>query len=713
MAAIRDGKHFRACNLCEAICGLEITVENGAITDLRGDPDDPFSRGHICPKGNALIDLHADPDRLKTPLRRTGERWEPIAWDAAYDLVAGRLKDVIARYGDDAVAIYLGNPNVHNSGTMLSSGGFLRALRTRNRFSATSVDQLPHHRAALEMFGHPLLITIPDVDRTDYFLIMGANPLVSNGSIMTAPDMRGRLKAIQARGGRVVVLDPCRTETAAVADEHAFIRPGADALFLLAAIDAIFEAGSADLGRLAAFTDGMDDLRAAARRFPAERVAQHTGIAAETIRRIAGEFASARHAVAYGRIGLSTQPFGGLCQWLVNTLNAITGNLDEPGGMMWTKPAFDLLQQAERGTAYAGRWTSRVRGLAEFDGEFPVATMADEMLTPGAGQVRALVTVAGNPVLSTPNGAKLDGALAQLDFIVCIDPAINETTRHADVILPPAVGLEVDHYDVIFHHFGVRNTARYNEAVFAIDPEQRYDWQIFEALRERFTGNTGKSPTERLELGLRFGPYRTSIDELRAHPHGIDFGPLEPCMPERLLTADGRIQLAPPAYLGDLARLEAELAVPAPDLVLIGRRQLRGNNSWMHNAPRLMRGPDRCTLMLSPSDALALGIAHGDMVEVRSRVGTVTVPADVTAALMPGVVSLPHGFGHTRAGTSQSIAADKPGASFNDLADELRLDELTGNAALSGIPVKVRLAASNGAPHATASTNGARIAVDA
>ena len=692
MAAIRDGKHFRACNLCEAICGLEITVENGAITDLRGDPDDPFSRGHICPKGNALIDLHADPDRLKTPLRRIGERWEPIGWDAAFDLVVGRLKGIVAEHGEDAVAIYLGNPNVHNSGTLLSSGGFLRALRTRNRFSATSVDQLPHHRAAVEMFGHPMLITIPDVDRTEYFLIMGANPLVSNGSIMTAPDIRGRLKAIQARGGRVVVLDPRRSETAAAADEHQFIRPGTDALFLLAMIDAIFETGRADLGRLVAFTDGISELRAAARRFSAEHVAQSTGIAAETIRRIAAEFASAERAVAYGRIGLSTQSFGGLCQWLVNALNAITGNLDEPGGMMWTKPAFDLLQQAERGAAHAGRWSSRVRGLPEFDGEFPVATMADEMLTPGPGQVRALVTSAGNPVLSTPNGAKLDVALAQLDFIVCIDPYLNETTRHADVILPPATGLEVDHYDVVFHHFGVRNTARYNEAVFAIGEEQRYDWQIFEALRERFTGSTGKSPAERLELGLRYGPYRTGIEELRAHPHGIDFGPLQPCLPERLLTADGRVRLAPPPYLSDLARLEASLAAPAPELVLIGRRQVRSNNSWMHNAPRLMRGPDRCTLMLNPDDAQARGIAHGEPVVVRSRVGAVTVPAEVTAALMPGVVSLPHGFGHGRSGTSQSVASDKPGASYNDLADELLLDELTGNAALCGIPVDVRAA---------------------
>jgi anaerobic selenocysteine-containing dehydrogenase len=692
MTAIRDGKHFRACNLCEAICGLEITVENGAITDLRGDPLDPLSHGHICPKGNALIDLHADPDRLKTPLRRRGENWVPIAWEAAFDLVVERLRDVVARHGDDAVAVYLGNPNVHNSGTLLSSGGFLRALRTRNRFSATSVDQLPHHRAAVEMFGHPFLIPIPDVDRTGYFLVLGANPLVSNGSIMTAPGMRARIKAVQARGGRVVVVDPRRTETAQVADEHHFIRPGADALFLLAVIDTIFESGGANLGRLKDFTDGVGELRAAAHAFAPSRVAARTGVAAETIRRIAREFAAAERAVAYGRVGLSTQSFGGLCQWLVNALNAITGNLDEPGGMMWPQPAYDLLAQAEAGAAHAGRWRSRVRGLAEFDGEFPVATMAEEMLTPGPGQIRALVTSAGNPVLSTPNGAQLDTALASLEFIVSIDPYLNETTRHADVILPPATGLEVEHYDVIFHHFAVRNTARYSEPLFALGPEQRFDWQIFEALRVRLTGKAGKTPAERLDLGLRAGPYATSLDALRAQPHGVDYGPLQPCLPQRLLTADRRVQLAPPAFVADLARLEADLAGPVAELVLIGRRQLRGNNSWMHNAPRLMRGPDRCTLMVNEVDAQARGIATGDPVEVHSAVGAITVPAEVTDALMPGVVSLPHGFGHARAGVRQALAAAKPGASFNDLSDPAQLDELTGNAVLNGIPVAVRRA---------------------
>ena len=693
MAEARDGKHFRACNLCEAICGLEITVVRGAVVDLRGDPLDPLSHGHICPKGSALLDLYADPDRLKAPMRRVGTAWHPLDWDEAFDLVIARLGAVRERYGNDAVGVYLGNPSAHNSGTLLSSGGFLGALGTHNRFSATSVDQLPHHRAALEMFGHPLLLPIPDVDRTDFLLILGANPLVSNGSIMTAPGIRARLRALQQRGGRLIVIDPRRTETADLADEHHFIRPGTDALFLLGLLNVVLENGAATLGRLESVTDGFAALRAAAQTFSPERVAERTGVAAETIRRLAFAFASARSAVAYGRIGVSTQAFGGLCQWLINALNAVTGNLDEPGGAMWPRPAFDLLQRARRGETHAGRWRSRVRGLPEFDGELPVATLAEEMLTPGDGQIRALVTVAGNPVLSTPNGAQLDAALAGLDFIVSIDPYVNETTRHADVILPPATGLETEHYDVIFHHFAVRNTARLSEALFPIEPEQRFDWQIFDALRVRLTGTSGRSPRERLELGLRHGPHRSSLKELRAHPHGVDYGPLESCLPDRLLTADGRLALAPAAFVADLSRLEREFAAPVAELVLIGRRQLRSNNSWMHNAPRLMRGADRCTLLLHPHDARRRGIASGDRVDVRSRVGCVTVPAEISEAMMPGVVSLPHGFGHDRAGTRLSRAAVTPGASINDLTDDERLDELTGNAALCGVPVEVRAAA--------------------
>lgn len=688
-----DGLYHRACNLCEAICGLEITVKGGEVTDVRGDPADPLSRGHICPKGAALPDLHRDPDRLKRPLRRTGDTWEEIGWDEALDHVAAELNRVREQHGPDAVGVYQGNPSVHNSGTLLSAGGFVKALGTHNRFSATSVDQLPHHRAALEMLGHPLLMPIPDIDRTDFLLMMGANPAASNGSILTAPGMRQRLKAITGRGGRVVLLDPRRTESAEMAEHH-FIRPGSDAALLLSLLHVIFEERleQPGPGRLNAFTDGLKALRAAALPYRPERVTAFTGLDADFIRTLARDFAAAPSAVAYGRIGLSTQAFGGLCQWLLNALNVVTGNFDREGGAMLPRPAFDLLMRAKKGDRPLGRFTSRVRGLPEFDGELPSAAMAEEMDTPGEGQVRAFVTIAGNPVLSTPGGERVDAALQGLEFMVAIDPYLNETTRHAHVILPPATGLETEHYDVIFHHFAVRNTARLNAPIFPVGPDQRFDWQIFEGLRERLTGTRGSDPAARLALGLKHGPYALSLDDLRAAPHGLDFGPMTPCLPEKLLTENGRLNVAPESLLADLPRLEAMLDAPTPEFLLIGRRQLRSNNSWMHNTPRLMRGADRCTVMLNPLDAERLGVASGEPVSVQSRVGRVVAPAELTDTLMPGVVSLPHGFGHGRSGTRLSVASAHPGVSYNDLADPERLDELTGNAAVSGIPVALERA---------------------
>lgn len=683
----RDGTHYRACNLCEAICGLQITVQGGQVTDVRGDPLDPLSRGHICPKGAALPDLHADPDRLKKPLRRNGDTWQEIGWEQALDYVAAQLLAIRQKYGPDAVGSFQGNPSVHNSGTLLSAGAFLKGLGSRNRFTATSTDQLPHHFAGAVMFGHPLLLPIPDIDHTDFFLMLGANPIASNGSIMTAPGMRERLKAIRARGGRVVLLDPRRTESADHATDFHFIRPGTDAPLLLAMVNVIFAEGLAKLGHLSPFTDGLDELRSASQAFTPERVQGRTGVGADTIRALARDFAAAPRAVAYGRIGLSLQEFGGLCQWLINALNIITGHFDTPGGAMFPRPAFDLLLRAKRGETHHGRYASRVRGLPEFDHELPNVTMTEEMLIPGEGQIRAFVTVAGNPVLSTPDGARLEQALTGLEFMVSIDPYLNETTRHAHVILPPAFGLEVPHYDVIFHHFAVRNTARYSEPVFPITAEQRYDHQIFSGLTERLTGKMGSTPQERLELGLKHGPYQTNLAELRAQPHGVDYGPLQPCLPGRLLTAQGRVNLTPNAMLGDLPRLESTLNAETPALVLIGRRQLRSNNSWMHNTPRLMRGPDRCTLQLNPSDAV--GLTDGQTVQVQSRVGTVTVPIEITDSVMPGVACLPHGFGHARKGTRLGVAQEKPGVSLNDLTDPARLDTLTGNAATNGTPIQI------------------------
>lgn len=682
-----DGTYVRACNLCEAICGLQLTVQGGRVTDVRGDPLDPLSHGHICPKGTALPDLHADPDRLKRPMRREGNTWHEMTWDEALDLVATRLQAVRKEHGADAIASFQGNPSVHNSGTLLTVGAFLKAVGSRSRYTATSTDQLPHHFAGAEMFGHPLMLPIPDVDRTDFLLMLGANPIASNGSIMTAPGMRERLKAIRGRGGRVVLLDPRRTESADHATEFHFIRPGSDALLLMSFLHVIFSERLERLGHLQDVTAGLDDLRAAAGPYTPDRVSEETGVPADVIRSLARAFAGAERAVAYGRIGLSVQTFGGLSQWLISALNIVTGHFDTPGGAMFPRPAFDLLMRQKKGEVHHGRYGTRVRGLPEFDGELPNAALAEEILTPGAGQVRALITVAGNPVLSTPDGTTLDRALQTLDFMVSIDPYLNETTRHAHVILPPAFGLEVAHYDVVFHHFAVRNTARYSEPLFPIGDDQRFDHQIFAGLTERLTGKTISSPDERLDLGLRHGPRHTSLEELRAQPHGVDYGPLEPCLPERLLTASGQVHLTPPAMLGDLPRLQATLGAPRAPLVLIGRRQLRSNNSWMHNTPRLMRGPDRCTLQLNPEDAA--GLSDGDLVDVRSRVGQVRVPVELTDTVMPGVACLPHGFGHGRAGVRMQVAQAHAGVSVNDLTDPLRLDELTGNAALNGTPITV------------------------
>jgi anaerobic selenocysteine-containing dehydrogenase len=711
--------HFRACNLCEAMCGVRIEVEDGRITSIRGDEADPFSRGHICPKAVALKDLHEDPERLRQPLRRTANGWEPVSWEEALDETARRLHELQSTQGRDSVAVYLGNPTVHNAGAMLFIPQLLRTLRTRNSYSATSVDQLPHLLASHLMFGHQLLVPIPDLDRTGYLLALGANPLASNGSMMTAPDVRARLRGIQQRGGRVVVVDPRRTETARIADEHLFIRPGTDALFLFAVLHELLQRPR--LERLASCTDGLETVRELAREFTPERAAGPTGVLVETIRRIAREFAEAPAAVCYGRVGTSTQAFGGLCQWLINVINVVSGNLDREGGAMFTRPAFDLVggpKALSSSRGGFGRWKSRVRGLPEFAGELPVAALAEEILTEGQGQVRALVTFAGNPVLSTPNGGQLDKALASLGFMVSIDPYLNETTRHAHLILPPPSPLERAHYDVAFHALAIRDTARYAPALFEPPPGVMHDWQILLELKHRVEvlrhGRSVKGslsyralkrlgPEGILEMGLRAGPYglrarglrkSLSLSVLKREPHGVDLGPLKPCLPQRLFTEGKRIHLAPAAFVEDVKRLreafpEGVALLADGELLLIGRRHLRDNNSWMHNVPMLMTGKPRCTLMMHPEDARSLGLAEGDEAVVASRVGQVSVPVNVTDEVMRGVVSLPHGYGHRRNGVRLSVAEKHAGVSLNDLTDEQRLDTLCGNAAFSGVPVRV------------------------
>lgn len=694
--------HHRACHLCEAICGLTIQTEADAvgqvqIVSIKGDTEDRFSRGHICPKAVALQDIQSDPDRLRQPMRRIGSEWQPIGWDEAFKLVAERLADIQARHGHNAVAVYQGNPSVHNYGLMTHSNYFLGLLKTRNRFSATSVDQLPHHLISHLMYGHGLLIPIPDIDHTDFMLILGGNPLASNGSVMTVPDVEKRLKAIQQRGGKLVVVDPRRSETAALADQHVFIRPGEDAALLCGLLNTLFDEGLTRASHLP--VSDLDAVRCAIEGFTAEAMSARCGVPAATIRQLARDFASADKAVCYGRLGISTQVFGSLCQWLVQLLNLVSGNLDRVGGALCTEPAVDIVAATSGG--HFKRWQSRVSGLPEYAGELPVAALAEEMLTPGEGQIRALVTVAGNPVLSTPNGRQLEQGLAGLEFILSLDFYINETSRFADLILPPTGPLEHDHYDSTFNALAVRNVTRFNEAVLAKPEGALHDWEIFIGLAKAFAAHTGAelkptmTPEQMIDLGLRFGPYgdgsahQLSLTALREHPHGLDLGPLKANLAARLKTASKTIEAAPALLLADLQRFAASPAGNPEQLLLIGRRHVRSNNSWMHNYQRLVKGKPRHQLLMHPDDLLARGLTDGQRVSVRSRVGSIEVEVASSSAMMPGVVSLPHGWGHARQGVQLTIARAQPGASANDLTDERRLDALSGNAVLNGVPVEV------------------------
>ncbi len=694
--------HYRACHLCEAICGLtiETTLEDdGAvrISSIKGDAQDSFSRGHICPKAVALQDIQNDPDRLRRPMQRIGTQWHPIEWQAAFDLVADRLFDIQQRHGQNAVAVYQGNPSVHNYGLMTHSNYFLGLLKTRNRFSATSVDQLPQHLTSFLMYGHGLLLPIADIDHTEFMLILGGNPLASNGSIMTVPDVEKRLKAIQARGGKVVVIDPRRSETAAIADQHVFIRPGGDAALLLGVLHTLFAEGLCRESHLP--VDGLEEVRAAVAHMDAEAMSMRCAVPAEQIRQLARDFASAKRAVCYGRMGISTQAFGTLCHWLVQLINLVTGNLDRVGGALCTEPALDLVASTSAGGF--NRWRSRVSGLPEHSGELPVAALAEEMLTEGEGQVKALITIAGNPVLSTPNGRQLDQALESLEFMVSVDLYINETTRHADVILPSTSALENDHYDTTFNMLAVRNVTRFNRAMLPKPEGALHDWEIFVGLAKAFAARAGRelkptlAPAQMVDRGLRGGLYgdasafKLSLDTLHEYPHGVDLGALKPNLAQRLRTANQRVQAAPEIILADLVRFAMLPMAQADELLLIGRRHVRSNNSWMHNYHRLVKGKPRHQLLMNPDDLASRGLCDGQRVRVSSRVGMIEVEVLASTDMMPGVVSLPHGWGHGRSGVQMNVAQARPGESANDLTDERQLDAVSGNAALNGVPVTI------------------------
>ena len=686
---------FRACPLCEAICGLELQFEGGQLLAIRGDAADPFSRGHICPKGNAILDLENDPDRLTRPMRRIGSQWQPIGWDEAFALAGEKLAAIQQAHGASALATYLGNPNVHHFGHIAYLPALLRSLRTPNAFSASSVDQWPHQYVNALMYGHQFLLPVPDVDRTDFFLMLGANPVASNGSLMTAPGIAKRLKALTTRG-KLVVIDPRHTETAEIASEHLFIRPGSDAYFLIAFLQALMHCGPT---RIEAYGDkitGMHEALGAIAAVDCSQLQTLSGIERATVTRLAAEFYHAPTAVAYGRMGVSVQAFGTLCQWLLQLINLYTGNLDRVGGALVNEPAIPLTGP---GTSHGqrGRWHSRVRGLAEFGGELPVAVMAEEMLTPGVGQVRALLTSAGNPVLSTPDGRRLDQALAQLEFMVSIDFYINETTRHAHLILPPASALTQYHYDLIFNAFAVRRVARLNVPIRERAADERADWEIINGLGAAYGAAAGKAwqvlppPRTMIAAGLARGDSGLSIEALESAVHGIDLGPLRPSLLSRLETASGRIEAAPPEMLAELERLGRGIAekYQPGQLSLIGRRDVRSNNSWMHNAPRLVKGKLRHQLLMHPTDLLARNLQDGAQVRIVSRIGEIQTDVVASDSMMPGVVCLPHGFGHDREGTRMQRATQVAGASYNDLSDPLALDGVCGNAALNGLSVQV------------------------
>ncbi|RMH81824.1 MAG: molybdopterin oxidoreductase family protein [Actinomyces sp.] len=737
---------YRTCPLCEATCGLEITVRDGRVHRIRGDRDDVFSHGFICPKGSTLQHLHEDPDRLRRPLVRRGVDadgapvFEEVDWDEAWRIVAERFAAVRDAHGADAVALYLGNPNAH----LLASGTHMRALirsmGSRKLFSASTVDQMPRHVASGHLYGDPVAIPVPDLDRTDMLVVIGADPYTSNGSVCTAPGFPDRIEAMQARGGTLWVIDPRRSRTAQQADVHLRPRPGTDAVLLAAVVRHLFATGTARTGRLAAAAPDLDRVAAFVEPFTPEAAARVTGVAAADITALADALVAAPTAAVYGRIGTNTVEFGTLTAWLIDVVNMCTGNVDRPGGVMFARPAAERCRgDRPGGRGYrVGRWTSRVNGRPEVQGELPVADLADEILVPGEGRIRLLVTVAGNPVLSCPDGERLDEALASLDAMIAVDIYLNETTRHADVILPPPSSLEKSHYDLALYQFHVRNVAHWSPPVFPpsgpleedilaklaaiaaglgpdADPALVHD-QILRSLVEAEVANEhspiagrdpdeilaavdGDTPADRvLDVLVRTGPYGDgfgarpdglSLAVLAAHPHGVDLGPLEPRLPGRLRTPSGVIEVLADPFVTELARLAQRLDHEPPPLVLIGRRQLRSNNSWMHNLEVLVRGSNRCTLQVNPADAERLGLVDGGDAEVRSRVGAVRAPVEITDDVPPGVVSLPHGWGHDRPGTRLGVARAHAGVNSNRLTDPAIVDPLSGNAVLNGIPVEV------------------------
>ena len=693
--------HYRTCNLCEAMCGLEITYKEKKVISIVGDKKDPLSKGFICPKSLALKDLYEDPDRLKTPIKRTENGWQEISWTEAFDEVEIQIKKIQEKYGNNAVATYQGNPNVHNVGSMLYGGPFLKSLKTKQKYSATSADKLPHHIASLKMFGHQMLIPIPDIERTDYLLILGANPGASNGSLLTAPGFPQKIKSIQKRGGKVINIDPRFTETSKISSQHLYINPGKDALFLLSLLHVIFDQGIEEKTHLSNYLKGLEEIKEIVKEYSPKKTALLIGIDSLEIQKIAKDFMNSKTAVCYGRMGVSTQEYGGICQWLINVLNIVTNNMDKVGGAMFTKPAIDLVYMTgiQGKVGNFDRYRSRVHNLPEYSGELPVATLADEILTEGEGQIKMFICTAGNPVLSAPNGKKMEKALEKLDFMVSIDIYLNETSKYANIILPTTNGLETLHYDLVFNQLAIRNTAKLSEVLFEKDENQKHDWEILNELTERITEKKNSlTPEMMLDNMFQYSPYKEanlSVNKLKENPNGIDLGSLQPLLIKRIFTVDKKINVSPQIFIDDLKRLDKELYKDTKEeetkypFALIGRRHLRNNNSWMHNSKLLMKGKNRCTVLMSSKDANNLSITDHQKIKIISNVGSIELPVEISDEMKEGVLSIPHGFGHNRNGTKIKLAEENAGESINDLTDDNKIDKLTGNANFSGTRVKV------------------------
>jgi anaerobic selenocysteine-containing dehydrogenase len=726
--------HLRTCPLCEAMCGLAVHTDGDRVTAVRPDPDDVWSRGYVCPKGTTLGALHHDPDRIRVPMVREGNRWRDVGWDEALARCEDLLGGVLATHGKQAVTAYIGNPTAHSIHLSRYVGLFMGLAQLPTLYSAGTVDQWPKNVACMLMYGGMWWIPTPDVRRTHYWVIMGGNPEASQGSLLACPDLLGEIDAIRGRGGKTVVVDPRRTGTAAKADEWIPIQPGTDAALLLALCHVLFADGLVRLGDLAGRVNGVEDVRAVVAAFPPERVAAACRVPAATIRRLAHEIAAAPAAALYGRIGLCNQEFGTLASWLVDVVNVLTGNFDRPGGLMFGNPiAWSLTSlpdpQWADGVRF-DRFRSRVRGVPEVLGQFPLSCLAEEIAVPGERRIRALVTIAGNPVISSPDAARLDVALPLLDCMISVDNALNETTRHAHVILPGLSALEQPHFDDLIAMWAVRSAGKFSPAIFPVTGRPQ-EWEILAVLGGLCAGMPlaeidtaamddgffmalcaarnvdpgtimpmydSRGPERLLDLQIRTGPFGDrygerpgglTLQSFRDAPHGIDMGPLVPRLNEVLATPSGKIELAPPYITADVPRLAARLERPRDDLVLVSRRHLRSNNSWLHNVEVLVRGWDRCTLLIHPDDAARCGVRSGAPARVTSEAGSLEVPVEVSDEMMPGVVSLPHGWGHDQAETRQRVARAHAGVNSNLLAPGALTDPISNNAVVNGIPVEV------------------------